>query len=324
MKIESLMLKTRAGLHEKNQGSITPLVQAAQSDKKGVISTLIEMTVEDQDRFSKALYRDDLNAIPLITKENINKKNIKGYTFLMLAASGIFDDFGHYKEPLAIVEFLIETKADVNEKSEKANTALAEAAFFCCTNIVICLLKAKAAVNESEKQHGLTPLMKAAARMKMAEINEREAAKTVSTLVEHGAEVDLQDHYGRTALMLACEGLNPATMELKVVERLLEADCDVSLMDKDGKFAYDYLKTKKDIFKEFKIKRNATITTELDQVSGRNAEDSLVKPIQTLIIGYLNPYSFVQNSKGKKRGAAELYNENEKREAELTVGCRQS
>ena len=93
--------------------------------------------------------------------------------------------------------------------------------------------------------------------------------ETVRLLLEHGAKVGLQDHFGRTALMYAASGPFPETVRLllgkgadenrrdkeegftalmfaaaegqaEVIRVLLTHGADVTMTDKDGDTALDF------------------------------------------------------------------------------------
>jgi ankyrin repeat protein len=129
------------------------------------------------------------------------------------------------------VDLLLDRGArfDVVDNSDK--TAIVYAAAKGFTGIVARLLDAGIDVNRPYGNH-LTVLMWAAGHGN--EVPPREGAEMVSLLLERGAETDLADNRGRTALMIAAElGHDQA------VGALLEAGARIDLQDKDGKTARD-------------------------------------------------------------------------------------
>jgi ankyrin repeat protein len=78
-------------------------------------------------------------------------------------------------------------------------------------------------VNKSEAS-GMTPLMAAAGNPKI---------EIARTLILVGADVDVRDNAGRTALMLAA-GLNPGKL---IVRALVNAGADPSIKDHSGRDA---------------------------------------------------------------------------------------
>lgn len=86
------------------------------------------------------------------------------------------------------------------------------------------LISRGADVNASMRRAMGSPLIMAAAGGK---------AENIKLLIEHGAEVDAQDFFGRTALMYAIQ-------HKECVEALLAAGCDVSIVDRQGNTAIDH------------------------------------------------------------------------------------
>ena len=66
------------------------------------------------------------------------------------------------------------------------------------------------------------------------DVPENEGVATVNLLLKHGAILDLAEDRGRTALMIAAQ-----REHAKIVSRLIEAGADTNLLDKSGKSAMD-------------------------------------------------------------------------------------
>ena len=62
-------------------------------------------------------------------------------------------------------------------------------------------------------------------------------AETVKMLLDARADIDIQDKFGRTALMMAA-----AWGHTRIMELLMQAGADISIGDNDGKTAFDMLK----------------------------------------------------------------------------------
>jgi ankyrin repeat protein len=113
-----------------------------------------------------------------------SKEPAKGNTALMLAAY-----YKHHK----IVDLLIQSKADVNERDLEANTALMKAAWTGGVKSAKLLIKAKTDINAKEI-NGMTALMIAAFYGHI---------DIVKLLVQANCDTSIKDNDGYTALMNA-------------------------------------------------------------------------------------------------------------------------
>lgn len=119
--------------------------------------------------------------------------------------------FGPTKETVAL---------EVNEKTRKIEEKKVPA----FTKTVFDCLEEGANIN-CRYQNGTTPLMMA------VQFNNCEAAEV---LIDSGAQVDLMDNQGKTALMVAC-GLG--FDNISIIKKLIEYGADVNHHDNDGMFA---------------------------------------------------------------------------------------
>ncbi len=129
-----------------------------------------------------------------------SKEPAKGNTALMLAAY-----YKHHK----IVDLLINSKADVNERDLEANTALMKAAGTGGVKSAELLTKAKADINAKEI-NGMTALMIAAFHGHI---------DIVKLLVQANCDISIKDSDGYTALMNAQH-----RKHREIVEYLTEID----------------------------------------------------------------------------------------------------
>ena len=121
---------------------------------------------------------------------DVNLANVARVTPLMAAA--------YYGRP-AMARILIDKKADVNAVDQMQKTAMVYAAGTGQTDIVIMLLKTGATSGitvNTVYPNGLTALMWAGASGHLA---------TVQALLDQGADVNMVDNRGKTALQMADE-----------------------------------------------------------------------------------------------------------------------
>ena len=177
-----------------------------------------------------------------ITKFDINAKNSKGWTALMIASHN-----GHNKTVALLLnkganidditedglnllmlairmknidtaDFLID-KISINARQKSGWTALMLASYNGDITSIKLLLKKGANINAQDKD-GYTALMLAAIFSK---------AEAISILLEKGANIDQKDNTGWTALMLAINHGNIETIKL-----LLNKKSDINAVQKDG------------------------------------------------------------------------------------------
>lgn len=190
-----------------------------------------------------------------------------------------------------IVKFLINAGADVNVQGKFGYTALILATMHCChPDIINSLINAGANLNVQDEE-GLTALMMAANSMAFRSRENpdepltptsKEYAKIVNALLKAGADINIRDKEGKTALLHAAwtdadgstggNALNP-----DVIKILAEKGADVNAQDNDGMTAMMYaadsrwLDKKEDVFEAVKILIDAGADVNLTDNWGRTA-----------------------------------------------------
>ena len=129
---------------------------------------------------------------------------------------------GHFE----VVEFLINNKADVNGG---LGGALYHAVLSDNLKIAKFLLNNGANVNDIVDRFANKPLMQAVH-------NKSDSFDIVILLVDHGANINAQNQYGRTALMTAITSSN-----FEAAKFLKNKGADITKQDNKGRTAFDLL-----------------------------------------------------------------------------------
>jgi len=117
----------------------------------------------------------------VVTGVDVNEKTVRGETPLIIAALA-----GNGE----IVNYLLQGGADINAQRASGLTALHGAAYAGQTEIVLLLVARGAAVDGSSNRFGTPPLILAA---------EENHIETVSSLLEHGADINAVEMNGISA-----------------------------------------------------------------------------------------------------------------------------
>ena len=152
-------------------------------------------------------------------------------TYLCTLAVFVNDTDEEDEEQIETLEMLIEGGADVNAKSKYGGrTPLIVAAVNAFPKIITMLVEAGADL-EMKDNEGNTPLIVASNYLRK---------KNVSQLLRYGANVDSTNNEGRTALMNACYCSHKCKKLNPVARILLEAGADIDVVDKFGNTALIY------------------------------------------------------------------------------------
>jgi len=238
------------------------LFEAAEKGCGKVVNKLVEkgVVIDTRDRFAntplmKAADSGHIEILKFLQKNggNLNHLNLRGKTALLEAIK---------KNRKIIVNYLLSQDVDVNMKSLDNETPLSAAAFVGNLKFVKSLLE-KGADPKLIDDTGKSAIVYAAAKgfygiVKIlidngVNVNERygndltvlmwasghtddtprkDATKTIKTLIEFKAKIDLQDDRGMTALMYAAQRNN-----IDAVDLLLKYGSNKLLKNKDGLMA---------------------------------------------------------------------------------------
>ena len=262
-------------INTNSDNGVTPLMIAAREGRLNVVTFLIkegvDVSIPDYDgrtalHFAAGSSENSCEILSCLIENgaDINKGRNDNQTPLMVAAEN-----GH----VSVATFLIEHGADVDLQDNDGKTALHHALHGSDVSceILRCLIGIGADVNARTNNTG-TPLMIAA---------EKGHINAVTSLVECGANVHLQDKDGQTALhhamqspqasiceVLSCLIKNGADVNahtfhnetplmlasrdghVNVVTFLIKHGADVDLQDKDGDTALHYAASFSDVFPE--------------------------------------------------------------------------
>jgi ankyrin repeat protein len=177
---------------------------------------------------------------------DVNASNKYGHTSLMFAAQN---------GKLDIVRKLIASGVQLNSKNNDGNTAL-HLAVGRRQDVARLLLDAGAST-DTPGQYGRTPLMRAAIHRNV---------DSIAYLLKRGADVNLVDEDGKTALILAVDinlvqtHQGPVPPSKAVAITLLGANADVTIQDKSGKNAINFAR------KTLKVLKKSAETREIIQL----------------------------------------------------------
>ena len=232
-----VLLKYKGDIESRNDGcgsyhSYTPLLIAAFNGYFDVLSCLVENGAD----VNKC--RDDINCTPLmIASRNGNVNNV-ACLIRHGADIDLQDRNGrtafHYaaendRDSCEVLSCLLENGADVNKSADDDCTPLMIASRKGNVNNVACLIRHGADINLKHIYHGNTALHYAVE-------NDRDSCEALSCLVENGADVN--EGTGKincTPLMIASRKGN-----VNNVACLIRHGADIDLKDQHGKTALHY------------------------------------------------------------------------------------
>jgi ankyrin repeat protein len=179
----------------------TAFILAAERNHPQVIRTIVveedaDVNTCDNHGWTALLYvckcsNDEVDAVTALLNRGacIDVSSRYGWTALMRAAEA--------NNP-GILDVLIQKGADVNRQNGWESTALMLASYDASPRIVKRLLEAGASVEFEGAQ-------KSALVMACRSAHQRGATEVIKALLEHGADTEQTDEYGKTPLMMVCD-----------------------------------------------------------------------------------------------------------------------
>jgi ankyrin repeat protein len=205
---------------------IYPLGLAVENDLTTIVKLLTEAGADVKDEFLfTSLYFENLESFKILLKKlgNINIQNKDGETFLHKKA---------FCGSIEIVDFLIESGADVNIKDNQGRIPLhlASQEYEIGEQKTRLLIKSGSDVNAKDK-NGSAPIHNATSWGCFS----NRTINSIKALIESGADVNIKDNQGKTALHLSASSFAD-----EIVELLIKSGADINIKDNDGKTALDY------------------------------------------------------------------------------------
>ena len=197
-------------------------------------------------------YSDEIIQDILDKGADVNvKENTSGMTPLMIAMISMYSD--------KIIQAILDKGADVNVENTSRMTPLIIALFKKYSDEIIrAILDKGGDVNVQENINGKTPLMIAYGKQYSNDIiqaildrnpildkngetkltlaiKEKSSLDKILSIINKGADVNVQNKDGNTVLILALINKSP-----DIIKMLLNNGADVNVQNKDGKMAIDY------------------------------------------------------------------------------------
>ncbi|WP_372369366.1 ankyrin repeat domain-containing protein [Candidatus Uabimicrobium sp. HlEnr_7] len=238
----------------------TPLMSAAKGGNTEIIKLLLDakadpnIVINDEFALEFALKDYDKKGFEpakmlLAAGANVNTQGTQGKTVLHSAF------FNNENE---VIAFILEYKPDFSVKDKYGTTILGEAIKSNNLDIIPTLVKMGANIDEKDK-NGNTYLIATANYP-----SQDKDIKKISTLLEAGADVNVQNSKGDTVLMQAVGAMYfQKDNALKIIDMLLNEKCDVNIKNKKGETALSQAFSKKyvDIAKQL-IAKSANVNVK--------------------------------------------------------------
>jgi ankyrin repeat protein len=194
-------------IEQKDRQGFTPLMRAADRGEVNVVRSLLKSGAAVDGKqpggltaLMLAARNGHLPVIKVLLAAGANP-NVSVQTMEAGAVSPLI--WAIMSDNQAVVQTLLKNGAEVNPRYEDGTTPLMHAVQFCGIQMVNTLLAAGANVNSRKSDNGYTALMIAA---------ERDEPQFTRVLIDAGAEVNVKNKFGETALILARKERNTAAI----------------------------------------------------------------------------------------------------------------
>ena len=232
-----ILLAAGADINHVTKSGQTALMLAANEGHDDIVSFLIgqhvdvNFGVEKSPAIFEAICQDHVSTTKLLLAAGAQLKH---------RSEGPPLDPDHDPQPavslaatagdLGLVDLLLAHGADINERDRYGITALLATAFTKDRAAVIGgLLDRGADPNISEDDDGTTPLMG---------VMGNQDVPTLRLLLQHGANLEAQDHDGRTAMIRAA--MIRATEQVEQIRELIRQKANINVVDHKGETALTY------------------------------------------------------------------------------------
>ena len=244
-----LLLESCANVNLQDQLGKTALMIAIASNHNKAVSMLLEhgahLDMQDNEgntALITAASKNNLSSVEILVNKgaDMNIQNKQGRNPLMIACN---------QEARSYVKLLVERGVDTNLQDNEGLTALIIASERGEAEIIELLTSRSQAKVDLQDHKGKTALMHIVESLKKSEqLFEQFGAKVITLLIEYGANIDLQDNSGWSALMMACQNGH-----VKLSSMLLDKGANSSLKNNEGLTAFDIAKSSKnrDLFSLF-------------------------------------------------------------------------
>ena len=234
--LEKVLMKPGIDVNLRIRSGMTPLMHAAGKGNAECVSVLIksgaDVNLTDfscKTALGHAVKSESFNCIGLLLGADIDLG-----VETRLGETSLFDVVAFGNE--TFVKLVCESGADVNKRNNIGNTPVMFVAIYGHVEIMRCLVSFGALVNDANKASGQTPLMMALKKKNLLRLSKhaekqyyrkpRRHSVFVKVLLELGADVNMKDHCGRTALFIAA--FHGCVESLKL---LLRANSDIKTCD---------------------------------------------------------------------------------------------
>ena len=227
--VVSFLIEQGTNINFQDEKGKTPLIKASKNGHMNVVSFLVEQgaNVNVQDKEGNAplmlaTTNGHMNVVSFLVKQgaNMNLQDKEGNTPLMSASKN---------GDMYVVSFLVEQGANVNVQDKEGNTPLMLASKNGHVNVVTFLAEQGAMVDLQDKK-GKTALHHAL--KSNFQCHSKTVLETVRSLIKSGVNVNATTNDSCTPLTIAIKHC-----DVQVINFLIKHGANVELQDKDGRTA---------------------------------------------------------------------------------------